>query len=174
MRSNTADFFTGSFASSCREGGASDPGKLCLSASRAPGNAGLKGNLPVTSHGLRMVYFFCLVSVGRTLQTSPPALSPPAPRKIATAACGRPTLQITQNETHSAPRPRSLKCIPCPQCGFWTGADGVGETHTRLLTDTALSCLMTRDIYFTRAQNYNLIGCNLLNEGIMSSAIILI
>lgn len=49
-----------------------------------------------------------------------------------------------------------------------------GETHTHPASDPLLSCLIIRVIYSTRAQNYNLIGCHLLNEEIMSSPIILI
>ena len=58
----------------------------------------------------------------------------------------------------------------CAISGKWAT---VQEMHTRLTADTLLSCLIIRAIYLTRAQNYDLIGCNLLNERIMSSAIIL-
>lgn len=126
MRSNTADFFSGSLVSSCREGGASDTRKAVSFSVRAPGKAGLKRNLPVTSQGLRMVYFFRLLSVGRTLQTSPSALSPPAPGKIRTAAF--PKAQTWNHSVCDAQHSLSTfsECIPCPCAisGRWLMASG--------------------------------------------------
>lgn len=93
MRSNTADVFAGSWVSSCRQVGHLTTGELCLSTSGTPGKAGLKGNLHMTSQGIRMVYFFWFVSVRSPLQTLPSALSLRVPQKIGTAALGRPRLQ---------------------------------------------------------------------------------
>lgn len=141
-------------------------GKLCLSTLQAPGTTGQEGNLPVTSQGIRRVYFSWLVlgkhykhhhlhSVFQCLQ------------RHGMPAFRWTRLKTTQNVTYSL-------YVFCIHVKFLESEWLPGEKHTHPSSDPLLSCLIIRVIYSTRAQNYNLIGCHLLNEEIMSSPIILI